>query len=427
MVLDLSDKKRVVDATHWSYEINQNYHPTGIFPQDSVPIVYASDNLNSTKFISILLKEWFFIVKKGGFLVVDYRPNAACDWRELENKMHWLWGRGYEIVFHGGLGKNLPPVLFEKNLTEFLQTQESRIYSDVDNETRVPPLSPTEVVSSLSEGLYVRFVCKKLINTTLEGDAIDQWTFGVVTNGKRLDWLEKIIESISRQAIPNYEIIICGTCPSSVLRDPRITYLPFNRRDDLGWITYKKNMIIDKARYENVCVIHDRIVFSGDWYQGMRKWGNCFEHMSCKVVYKDQRDLSDWPCIDSVIKRNNKNILFTSALDYRDWHDDCFVGGSIHIGKKKYFNQHPWPPNVYWNEGEDFLVSKRLAANGHIPRFNVHSEVTTLSARFSVLPIIKYSPLYSWKKLDRFSVKRLVLKFITTLFRLVNGNGVVVL
>lgn len=421
-IIDLSDSRRIVDSIHWSSQINQNYHPAGFFPQDSFSIVYSSENLNSTKFVPILLKEWFFLVKKDGYLVIDYRPNPICDWRVLENSMNWLWEKGYEIVFHGLLGKELPHVLSSKNITDFIQTQETQLCSNLNKETLVSPPLPTDVASSLGDR-YVRFVCKKIRNTTLERDNIDKWTFGIVTNGKRIDWLEKIIDSISRQAIPNYEIIICGTCPSSVLRNPKISYLPFNRRDDLGWITYKKNLIVDKARYENMCVIHDRILFSDGWYEGMRKWGNCFEHMSCKVVFNGRRDESDWPCIDLIIEKNKKKRLFTSSLDYQDWHKDCFVGGSIHIGKRAFFVQHPWPLNIYWNEGEDFFVSKRLSGSGHIPRFNIHSEVTALSARFSVLPKIKFTPFSSWKKLDRFSLKRYVLRIVAIAFRLGNGNS----
>lgn len=418
-VIDFSERQRINDSIHWHSQVNQTYHPTGVFQQDGFNIVYSSDNLNTTKFIPILLKEWFFLVKKNGYLVIDYQPNVICDWRVLEKHMNWLWEKGYEIISHGVMGNELSPNFSEKDLVSFIQTQETLRSLNVNKDTLLPPALPTEVTSS-KRGQYLRFVCKKLISTIIEGDRIDKWTFGIITNGKRLDWLEKIIDSISAQTIPHYEVIVCGTSPVSVFRSPKMSYLPFNRRDDLGWITYKKNMIMDNARYENVCVIHDRIIFSEGWYEGMKKWGNCFEHMSCKIIFDGQRDASDWPCVDSVIKKNGKNLLFTSALDYRDWHRDAFVGGSMHIGKKSLFVKYPWPLSVYWNEGEDFLVSNRFLENGYIPRLNIHSEVATLSARFSVLPKIKYSPLCFWKKLDRFFLRRYLIRIVSVLFRLGN-------
>ena len=59
-MLDFSLKPTIEGATHWSEEINQLYHPTAIFEQDSQDLVYAADNINITKFAPILLKEWFF-------------------------------------------------------------------------------------------------------------------------------------------------------------------------------------------------------------------------------------------------------------------------------------------------------------------------------------------------------------------------------
>lgn len=420
-IIDLSDHHRVTDSVHWTAPINQNYHPSGCFPQESFEIVYSSGNLNCSKFVPIVLKEWFFLVKLNGYMVIDYKPNSACDWRDLEKNMNWLWEKGYEILFHGWVEKGSSFGMSSEKLTKFIQAHETEPGANLNK--RAPPIPSLSIdMGSPSGDRALRFICKKIKSTLVKEDSIDKWTFGIVSNGKRSDWLEKIIASISKQSIPNYEVIVCGPSPSPVLQHPRLSYIPFRQRDDLGWITYKKNLIVDRARYENICVIHDRILFPEGWFEGMKKWGNSFDHLSCRVEFNGRRDDSDWPCMDSIFKWKGKNLFFTLSLDYRDWHKDGFVGGTIHIGKKSLFMKYPWPIHVYWNEGEDFLLSKKLSDHGHIPRLNVHSKVVALSARFSILNQIKYSPQIPWKKLDRISLKRVMLRGVSNMFKIFGGD-----
>ena len=78
-MLDLSTTKKVKNSTHWFSEINQLYHPTGIFLTDSQNVVYSQNNINSTKFVHILLKEWFYLVETNGYMIIDYKPNKICD------------------------------------------------------------------------------------------------------------------------------------------------------------------------------------------------------------------------------------------------------------------------------------------------------------------------------------------------------------
>ena len=144
--LDLSTKPHVRGAKHWTAEINQLYHPTGDVEQDSQDIVYSFGNLNTTKFVPLLLKEWFYLVKKDGYLVIDYLPNKTCNFQKLEEHMWWLWKGKYDIVYHGKVEHRT------KN------TEQSEIIKFVKNAPSQPTM-PTET------GDYFRFACKKLEST----------------------------------------------------------------------------------------------------------------------------------------------------------------------------------------------------------------------------------------------------------------------
>lgn len=367
MILDLSTDKK----------IDQLYHPTGKFKTDFYEKVYSKDNLNKTKFIPILLKEWFYLVKKNGFLVIDYIPNKICDKEKLENMMAWLWGGNYQIVSH-----------------DYIDDQR------------------------------IRFICKKTADTSIKNDDITKWTFGIITNGKRNDWIELIIESIRKQKIPNYEIMICGTYYERTEKD--IKYIHFDKRDDKGWITKKKNLIVKKAKFENICMLHDRIVLASDWYKGTKKWGNCFENLGCRQIFDDQR-VNDWVTSHYFIdNKDGEKFSFESYVDYKDWYPSIWFLGQMNIFKKSIIikNNLWWDENLYYGEREDYHFSKNLSDNGFIHRFNEASGVSTLTNKYIRPTWIKYDP-YSLTPRMKLDSLNAFLKFSSYLIlKLLNFFGI---
>ena len=366
-MLDLSSKPRVNGAKHWYEEINQLYHPTGIYEQDSQNIVYSYGNLNSTKFVPILLKEWFYLVQKDGYLVIDYHPNKTCDFQKLEKNMWWLWLGKYDITYHG-------PISDIRNLTS------QKLLDFAKN----PPSQP--VMPKEKEGLF-RFVCKKTVSTKIPGDSINKWTFGMITKGERNDWIEEIIQAIHNQKIPNYEIIVCGTYIDR--REKNFTYIPFKERDDRGWITKKKNLIVQKAKYENLCIVHDRIVLGNNWFSGVKKYGNCFELMCVKQTLHGSPNLrtGDW----LTYGEKTLDVPFgISKLEYTDWDEYVYVGGMLTTLKKHIALVAPWNETRYWGE-EDVELTFRQRDLGYIARYNPYSSVEALTWRFGDLPS-KYYP-----------------------------------
>jgi hypothetical protein len=77
-----------------------------------------------------------------------------------------------------------------------------------------------------------------------------KFTFGIVTSGLD-DRVQLVINSIEQLNIPEYEVLIIGN--SSVSRD-RTRIIPFNENERPAWITRKKNLITQHAKYENVVI-----------------------------------------------------------------------------------------------------------------------------------------------------------------------------
>jgi hypothetical protein len=181
-IVDFSISRQIKNSEFWSKDIDQNYHPSGYFGEESRSVVYSKDVINLTNFYPILLKEWFFVLKKKGYLVIDYVPNKILDYDKIEKSLWWLWKQRYDLVYHGKLSSSLD---------------------------KIKKITILKSIPRRAEKNYFRIICKKIESTKIIGDSINKWTFGIVSNGARKDWIDLSIQSIRNQKIPHYEIIIC--------------------------------------------------------------------------------------------------------------------------------------------------------------------------------------------------------------------------
>lgn len=338
--------------------INNIYHPTGKFNPESfdrVELVNCFTKKNS-KFAPIVFKECFTLLKKEGILKIVYKPPlSGLTPKNVEETLWWLYQRKYIILDH----------------------------SSTDNSCSLS-IKKTESVLHKEEG-------------------IDFWTFGMVTNGQRKDFISQSIQSIRALKIPYYEIIICGYYEDKIGND--LKYIPFKERDDRGWITRKKNIIAENAKYTNLCIFHDRIVFDKNWFLGIKKYGNVFEVLTCPQLLHNKVRAGDWVTANKNF--SNPGHRFTiEQLDYRDWDKFVYIGGQLIIMKKYVWKEVFWNENLYWREGEDIEYSHRLTEKGFIPRLNTFAKCITLSWRFGSLPKKEY-PTDIWHYFQDVPLRRI--------------------
>ena len=104
-----------------------------------------------------------------------------------------------------------------------------------------------------------------------------KFTFGIITAGTSDESLNLVIDSIERQNIPEYQILVVG---NSHVSRKNTFIIPFDESVRPGWITRKKNIVTVNSRYENVVYTHDYVVFEDDWYEGFLRFGEDF-----KILY----------------------------------------------------------------------------------------------------------------------------------------------
>ena len=266
-------------------------------------------------------------------------------------------------------------------------------------------------------GDVVEFIYIKSAPVLLVTDSINNWTFGIVSNGKNNDWVIGLIDSIRNQNIPNYEIIICGPSPfinKTTTSNVRILKDVILDDDIRAPISHKKNLIIKNSKYNNLCVMHDRFQLPKNWFQKFKDYGNYFDILCLKYLNeKNKRILVDWMkfCypLTSLYRRN-------SAMPYDEWDENIIIPGGAFIVKKNLISGFMLDQRLYWNEMEDIQFSKMAYLNGLLISVDKNNSFISKEVRQCATPSslfhLKIYGNYLWlKDILKIMVKYRISKF----------------
>lgn len=217
-------------------------------------------------------------------------------------------------------------------------------------------------------------------------------------------YLKNLLESIEHQDHDDdYEVIIVGG--DSRLRDrfgdSIATIMTFDDNQKPGWITRKKNLIAQNAKFENLFICHDYIQLGTKWFEGVKR-ADATEWFGWHVMLNRVYNLegtrhADWiidPAImEKVINSNPEEYTkmlmdvaphenhpkYVAGLPYDVDYLNRFQyisGGSFLIKKSKLL-EVPFNEDMIWGDapGEDVEWSRRLIKSGCRIRFNEHSSV----------------------------------------------------
>lgn len=202
------------------------------------------------------------------------------------------------------------------------------------------------------------------------------FTFGIITGGNNEPMINDIIDSIEKEKIPNYEIIIVGN--ANINRD-NVICINFDESIKPNWITKKKNTIVGLSKYENIVFLHDYIKLNDGWYEGQLKSGNDFKIRMDKIINYDGSRFRDW-CIWPHNNNNMDSFIGRDCLiPYSIVHLSkyMYISGSYWIAKKNIMVEFPLSENLIWGQGEDVLWSKQVREKYDF-NMNINSSVRIL-------------------------------------------------
>lgn len=181
------------------------------------------------------------------------------------------------------------------------------------------------------------------------------FSIGITTDYSDESRLNEIISSIRSLRMPWYEILLIGSKPDEERGD--IINIHFDESQKPGWVTRKKNLLVQNAKYENVVLMHDYYVFEKDWYKNFLEFGNDWGVCSnAQHLITGKRHFTDWVVWDSPI------FPRYTALNYDDWSHTKYMyqSGGYMIAKKEFMQKCPLNEDMMWGSGEDVEWSLRM-------------------------------------------------------------------
>jgi hypothetical protein len=241
------------------------------------------------------------------------------------------------------------------------------------------------------------------------------FTFGIITTPQTNIFIESIIHSIVKQNIPNYEIIIIGTITPPENIDEKVIIIPFDESIYPGWITKKKNLITENAKYENIVFLHDYVGFDDGWYDGFLKFGSKFDVVSNIIHDMNGNRFRDWNInlhfmqglilnngarphpivgawdewivdhgrhipIDPVIYDPNRGTLLEYDADASKLQKYIYLSGAYWVAKKSVMQEFRLSENLLHCQGEDVEWCQRVREK-YTYSFNPWSKVSLLKHR----------------------------------------------
>lgn len=195
-----------------------------------------------------------------------------------------------------------------------------------------------------------------------------KFTFGIIAGSRygeevNDENINKIIDSIEAQNIPEYEVRIIGN--SKATRN--FTYVhTFDESIKPNWITKKKNILTQVAQYENIVYLHDYITFEPGWYEGFLKFGDDWKVCSnIQVDAKGERWV-DWALwiydASPYVPGLTESRAVMLPYDVTDLSRFMYIGGQYWIAKKHVMKEFPLDERYSWGDpgGEDVLWSQQV-------------------------------------------------------------------
>ena len=229
-------------------------------------------------------------------------------------------------------------------------------------------------------------------------------TFGIVSDGKNPEQLNHVIGSI-QDTMENYqywEILLIG--PYKKQAAGCIRTIPFFSERG-GWITKKKNILTQEAKYDTIVYLHDYISFDTDW---MKNWLTFSFNQDWDIgmnvlLTQDGRRFRDWCswsdkrhgqpwiqhepfCPPEGIRHEGKPCLVPYEYKHTE---NMYVSGTYWLARKQVMLDNPLDESLYWGQGEDIEWSLRVLKNKKYKYvMNTNSICKLLKPKDIILPFI---------------------------------------
>lgn len=219
----------------------------------------------------------------------------------------------------------------------------------------------------------------RLVHAHARDVRLQALAFAVVTDGRKPAAVRNFVDSVRSACVGRdlrYEILVCGPLSArddlEAADDIRFVEQPeaFSR---FGWISEKKNLLVNAATAPVVVVTHDRYEVPEGFVEALERFGVDFDVLIPRQVTTDGNPIPDW-----VTLSDHLNWTTPGWMQHGDYHPYVYANGGAIIARTSLLKKVRWSPLLFWGQGEDVDLSRRLSDAGAVLRFA--RNVTLISA-----------------------------------------------
>lgn len=252
---------------------------------------------------------------------------------------------------------------------------------------------------------------------------LERWSFCIPVGPEDATGLNAMVRRILEIDVAEKEIILCGRPAENFAFFDRVRIIGEDITAPPVQICRKKNLLAKEARFENLCILHDRVFLPRSFGAAMREFGDLFPFATMQSIFFDDRHnfvprrYSDYnrrerplgQALGFTRDRNGtlsgiipgafelvENALFVSANPL-NYHQSNYATGSMYICKRSVWEQCPQDEALYWTEFEDVEQGLRASALGIPSRVVPKAFTQSVYAR----PLLSFAGRVHFESVDR--------------------------
>lgn len=197
-----------------------------------------------------------------------------------------------------------------------------------------------------------------------------KFTFGIVSrpdvNGMFPASLNAVFDSIANdESYDDVEILVVGGTQNKTIENYR--FIAFDESiKPRGWITRKKNIITQEAKYDNIVYMHDYVTLMPGWFKAMEEFGENWDILMTRILNADGSRYRDWTLWGDdlveagVFTHKHGQYLLPYNVDTTRLNRHMYISGAYWIAKRLVMEKYPLDGALTWGESEDVKWSRQV-------------------------------------------------------------------
>lgn len=251
-------------------------------------------------------------------------------------------------------------------------------------------------------------VFRKDARLDAEKSDLDGWTFGIPVGPEDATLLNACVKRILELDVPRKEIVLCGRPADNFHYWDQVRIVGEDITAPPVQICKKKNRLAQEAKYENLCIIHDRVFLPLSFMAAVREFGNAYPLTAFQSIFFDDkwnlvpRRYSDFGVTKKIGAQTNLGLMREAAVTPSKYAPNVlpllerseflfanphrlarnmYPTGSLYLAKKSVWLRCPQNESLMWTEFEDVEHAERAAEMGIPSRVNPYAFTQSMISR----------------------------------------------